>query len=205
MAGKYVYVKAKPKNTVQQAGHWSEKKKNEALTLHVACGNMLQVARETGVPYRTIQEWAKSQWWKDRVKDIQNEEYDRLDSRLSKALDKALDSVMDRIESGETMYDPKTGKLRKVPAKLRDLNTAMSTLLDKRQLIRKQPTKIVEQTSTAAQLQNLAQQFASFVSGQKPKEDIKDIVDEFILGENVVQADDGSYHLDLSNNAKETT
>mgnify|MGYP000391431456 FL=1 len=192
--GRMVYVKATRKVKATEPGHWAEKKKHEALAFYVANGSLTETSRHCAVPYETLKKWKQSDWWRDRVRDIQNEDYDKLDARLSKALDKALDEVMDRLENGEVMYDPKTGDLRKVPAKLRDLNTAFTTLMDKRQLIRKQPTKIVEQTNTAAQLQNLAEQFAKFVTG-KSVETVKEIQEDFIEGDNVVQNDDGSWEI----------
>lgn len=193
-AGRMVYVRA-TKKTKPGSGHWAESKKIEALTFWMANGSVTETARQCNIPYETVKSWKESDWWKDRVKQIQNEDYDKLDTKLTKAIDKALDNLMDRIEHGESMYDPKTGKVRKMPAKLRDLNVAFNTIMDKRQLIRKQPTKIVEQQSTAAQLQNLANQFAAFVSGKKPTESIKDITQDFIEGENVLQAEDGTYHM----------
>ena len=173
MAGKYVYVKAPKRNDISQSesrGWWSEKKKNEALAFYVANGSITETSREVQVPVPTLNKWKASDWWKDRIRDIQNEEYDKLDVKLSKALDKALDQVVNRIEHGDHIYDPRTGAIRQIPAKLRDVNNAFNSIMTNRQLIRKQPTKIVEQQSTAAQLTNLAAQFAAFVSG-KPEED----------------------------------
>lgn len=109
-------------------------------------------------------------WWKDKIQEIQKDDYDRIDTRLTKAIDKTLDEVMDRLNNGEYMFDVRTGKVKRIPAKLRDINTTFTQLLDKRQLIRKQPTKIVEQQSTAAQLQNLAEQFTKFVTGKLNEE-----------------------------------
>ena len=139
MAGSWRYVSAPKKTSVSQTdrGWWSEKKKLEALGIYMATGSVTMAANQSNVPFETVKSWARSDWWKDKVKEIQNEEYDKLDSKLSKVLDKALDQVMDRIENGEYMYDPKTGKTKIMPAKLRDLNTAFNSLMDKRQLIRR--------------------------------------------------------------------
>ena len=195
MAGSWRYVSAPRKTSVSQTdrGWWSEKKKLEALGIYMATGSVTMAANQSNVPFETVKSWARSDWWKDKVKEIQNEEYDKLDSKLSKALDKALDQVMDRIENGEYMYDPKTGKTKIMPAKLRDLNNAFNSLMDKRQLIRKQPTKIVEQTTTAAQLQDVAKQFAEFVTGKVKQEKFNDLVDNVIEGETVEQNEDGTY------------
>ena len=78
-----------------------------------------------------------------------------------------------------------------MPAKLRDLNFAFNTLLDKRQLLRNKPTKIVEQHSTAVQLQNLADSFAKFVN--KTVTELP--TEHYIEGDTVVQNDDGIYEL----------
>ena len=196
MGGSWRYVSAPKKTSVSQTdrGWWSEKKKKlEALGIYMATGSVTMAANQSNVPFETVKSWARSDWWKDKVKEIQNEEYDKLDSKLSKVLDKALDQVMDRIENGEYMYDPKTGKTKIMPAKLRDLNTAFNSLMDKRQLIRRQPTKIVEQTTTAAQLQDVAKQFAEFVTGKVKQEKFNDLVENVIEGETVEQNEDGTY------------
>ena len=197
MPGKYVYVKAPKRNDISQTdrGNWSEKKKNEALAFFVANGSITETSRAVQVPVSTLNKWKASDWWKDRIRDIQNEEYDKLDVKLSKALDKALDQVVNRIEHGDHIYDPRTGAIRQIPAKLRDVNNAFNSIMTNRQLIRKQPTKIVEQQSTAAQLSNLAAQFAAFVSGKPVQDNLKDVTLEFIEGETVEQDEDGTYRV----------
>lgn len=195
MAGSWRYVKAPKRNDMSQTdrGNWSEKKKLEVLGIYMATGSLTLAASQANVPFETAKSWKSKDWWKEKVKEIQSEEYDKLDSKLSKALDKALDQVMDRIDNGEYMYDPKTGKTKLMPAKLRDLNTAFNSLMDKRQLIRKQPTKIVEQATTAAALQNLADQFSQFVTGKVKEERFNELVAEVIDGDTVEQQADGTY------------
>lgn len=190
--GKLVYVKAPQKKKYGEPGQWAQSKKYEVLTNFAASGNMRQTALQAGVPWDTCKQWQKQEWFIKGLEDIRNEDYGRLDAKLSKALDKALDNVLDRIENGESMYDPTTGKLKKVPAKLRDLNTSFNSLMDKRQLIRKQPTKIVEQQTTADQLQNLASEFAKFVTGKIKEERLDELINP-IEGETVELQPDGTY------------
>lgn len=196
--GKFVYVRSPQRTNASQSKedrpHWAKKVKDKAILLYLSSGNLSDVGRELGVPYYTLKDWKESQWWKDKVKEYQAAEYDRIDAKLSKALDVALDGVVDRMEHGENMYDPKTGKLIKVPAKLRDLNTSFNSIMTNRQLIRKQPTKIVEQNSTANQLQNLADEFRKFVTGKEKEEPLEKLV-EAIEGDTVLQAEDGTYYI----------
>jgi len=186
--GKYVYVKNN-KTKAGELGHWKDTKKLEVVATWLATGNLAETARITMVPVRTIEKWRVSDWWKQQVNNIQSEEDQKLDAKSSKVIERALDHLMDRIENGEFIYDQKTGQVIRTPAKLRDLNTAFNTLLDKRQLLRNKPTKIVEQQQTATQLQNLAEQFAKFVKNTAPKEV------EYIEGETVVQNEDGVWEV----------
>lgn len=191
MPGSWKYVKAPKRTELSQVdrGWWSEKKKMEAVTTYIGLGSPTLTAQQIGVPFETLRSWMKTDWWKEKIREIQNEDYDKLDNKLSKALDKAIDVINDRIESGDYVVDPKTGKVRQVPVKLRDVNIAFNTLLDKRQLIRKQPTKIVEQATTADMLQDLAKKFEAFTTGQlKNKEK-----PELIEGETVLQDADGTW------------
>lgn len=187
MAG-WKYIKLN-KTKAGQPGQWKESKRIEAVTTYLSTGSFTEVSRLLGIPIDTLHTWKKTEWWADLVKTIRAEEEHGLDTKLSKAVDKALDNLMDRIENGDYVYDQKTGGVKRVPAKLRDLNTAFNNVLDKRQLIRKQPTKIVEQQSTAHQLKNLAESFAKFVN--KKVDELPDT--HLIDGDTVEQNEDGTY------------
>lgn len=186
--GKLVYVKNN-KTKAGQLGHWKEAKKIEAVTTYLSIGNLAETGRLLEIPYKTLEGWRYSDWWKELTAKIQAEGDQELDAKTSKIVDKALDQIMDRLENGDHIYDQKTGRIRRAPVKLRELNATFNTLLDKRQLLRNKPTKIVEQQNTATQLQNLANEFAKFVQKtvtQKPEM-------PFIEGDTVIQQEDGSY------------
>lgn len=185
-----MYVKNN-KTKAGQLGHWKEAKKIEAVTTYLSIGNLAETGRLLEIPYKTLEGWRYSDWWKELTAKIQAEGDQELDAKTSKIVDKALDQIMDRLENGDHIYDQKTGRIRRAPVKLRELNATFNTLLDKRQLLRNKPTKIVEQQNTATQLQNLANEFAKFVQKtvtQKPEM-------PFIEGDTVIQNEDGTYEL----------
>lgn len=195
MAWRRVYVKEKSnKMSVHDTGNWSEKKKAEALQYWIACGNLKKTSAKTQIPYETLKKWKQQDWWLNGVKDAQTEEYTVLDTQLSKGIDKSLTELMKRMKEGDSVYDPKTGTIKQVPVKMRDLNTTFHNLLEKQMLIRKQPTKIVHQDTTANQLKNLAEEFAKFVTGIEKKDKLED-VSILVEGEDVVQNEDGTYVL----------
>lgn len=190
-----VYVR-KPLKTelTEHGGHWAEEKKQSVLKYYLSCGNLRKTSRECLVPISTLEQWKQQDWWKDGIKELREGNLTQLDHKLTESLDLALEGVIDRIKKGETIVDPKTGRKRQVPAKLRDLNVAFNTLLDKRQLIRKEPTRIVEQHSTAQQLALLAKQFEEFVTNKKTTDKLQDMT-TFIEGESVIQAEDGTWEV----------
>jgi len=186
--GRYVYVKNN-KTKAGELGHWKESKRIEAITTYLSTGNLTETGRMTGVPLKTLEQWKKSDWWKEMEKRIRSDEDQQMDAKLTKIIDRTLEKLVDSIENGEHIYDQRTGQVKRMPAKMRDLNNAFNTILDKRQLIRKQPTKIIEQTTTAVQLQNLAESFAKFVQKTIAEPEAM----HYIEGDTVIQQEDGTY------------
>lgn len=96
-------------------------------------------------------------------------------------MDKALDAVVDRIENGEYMYDPRTGDIRRVPAKMRDLQKVATDSIDRKLLLTKasKDKQEAKQQITADHLVMLAREFAKFATGKVPDEakDVTSVVD----------------------------
>lgn len=186
-----VYVKEN-KTKPYQPGHWSEKKKLEAVTTYLATGNYSETSVLVNVPRPTIIAWSQSDWWASTIENIRSGEGQLTDNKMSKIIDKALDMLMDHINDGDYIYDGQRGKLVKVPMKAADMNKVASTLFDKRQLIRNKPTTIKSSAEdTEARLLKLAQEFSKFVGKKK---EFEEVVNEYIEGETVVQGEDGTYY-----------
>jgi len=153
-------------------GFWPEKKKIEVVTTYLALGKVPLVEGITGVPRATIRIWKIQPWWKELENDIRREETQELDAKLSKIVNKSLDVVADRLENGDFILNSKTGKISRVPTRIRDAVQTATSLLDKRQLIRKNPEeKTQHQQQFEDRLLKLAEQFATFALGKKPNEE----------------------------------
>lgn len=181
--GRLVYIRNKktkpwdPKTQTGERGTWPEKKRIEALTTFLATGSQAHTAAITGIPEPTIATWRKQEWWQERMKDIKDSETIALDKRLSKVMDKALDAVLDRVENGEYMYDPRTGEIRRVPAKLRDVQKVAGDMIDKKQLMAKIAAgkEETKKQVTADHLILLAKEFAKFANGGKAPSEAMDV------------------------------
>lgn len=190
--GKSVYVRTK-KLSPKTPGYWHESKKIEAVTTYLALGNLSQTSITCRIPYDTLKDWKSSEWWEKMVADIQNDENQHTDNKLTRSIDKALEAVMDRIENGDFQYDPKKGELIRVPVKLRDVQKVTTEFLNKRQLIRKLPTKITQDSSeVSARLLKLAESFAQFANDKqrekviehanRPYDEVEDVEDAIYVG-----------------------
>ena len=181
--GRYVYVRNK-KNLPHEPGIWDKKKQMAACTTYLATGSIAETSRIINVPYRTVQEWTYSDWWKQLMTEIQSGENQKTDNKMSRVIEKTLDMLVSRIEEGDYQYDQKTGRLVKIPLKARDLERITSGLFDKRQLILKQPTNIKQDDlNQADRLLKLAEQFAKFSGTSRIEKELEVIKEEFIEGE----------------------
>lgn len=157
---------------------WSEAKKIEAVTTWLALGNIPLVEGVTGVPRATLRQWKVQPWWKDLVSEIQTEDDQQLDGKLSKVVERSLDAVMERIEGGEFHIDSRTGQVKRVPVKLRDVHRVMVDVIDKRNLIRGKPTSRTEKVEGDI-LVKLATQFALWAQSNLKKETV---VEGYVVG-----------------------
>ena len=185
--GRLVYIRNKktkpydPKTGTGDRGTWPEKKRMEVLTTFLATGSQAHTAAITGIPEQTIRTWRKQEWWTDRIKEIKEGDNLQLDAKLTKVMDKALDAVVDRIENGEYMYDPRTGEIKRIPAKLRDVQKVAGDMIDKKTLLAKVQKGKEEQKQaiTADHLLMLAREFSKFATGKEHKDvdDVKTVVE----------------------------
>lgn len=180
--GYRVYVRNK-KTKPNQPGWWPDSKKIEVVTTYLSTGSVGITESLTNVPRATINTWRRQPWWKEQVEEIQNQEYVELDKKLTKVMEKALDAVADRLENGEYIYDDKTGKIKRVPAKLRDTHRVLSDMIDKKKLIQKTNKPEKREEVTMDHLVKLAEAFASFTGKKIPEKDISVIEGEVINDE----------------------
>ncbi|HNU62663.1 MAG TPA: hypothetical protein PKL04_10740 [Methanofastidiosum sp.] len=174
--GGWVYVKTKKKGA-GSPGQWPESKKIELVTTFLATGSFRLACSICKVPLATANQWKRTEWFKEMVASIQAEENTQLDAKLSKIVDKSLDVVMNRLEEGDFILDSKTGTIKRVPVKMRDAKSVMTDLFDKRQLIRKQPTKITEAQTVDKRLEMLAQRFEKFAGSGSTQRELPNTMD----------------------------
>lgn len=142
---------------------WPVEKKIEAVTTHLALGNLRQVAAVTGVSYGMIKQWRSMPWWKDLEAEIIASRRVTQANKLSKIVDKSLDVIDDRLENGDFIYNNKSGKVIRKPVNLKDATSAANALMQRAAIIEKlNRDEVIADTAVSIhdQLKNLAEQFA---------------------------------------------
>lgn len=160
------YVQTHTEKEVQNYKWWDADTRVRAVALYQIYGNMNKVADILGMPSGTLRRWKSEDWWEDVTKKIRAEKNEEIDAKMTKIIEKAFETVENRLENGDTIID-KTGDERLVPIKLRDAVYTADKLIDKRNLLRGEPTRITENQNVTNRLEQLKEQFKRFVNAKE--------------------------------------
>jgi hypothetical protein len=116
---------------------YSDKQKEEAITLYLALGNMAEVSRVTGIQANRLRLWKKEDWWKERSAELQSSESIQVSKRIKKIVDTSLDVMEDRLTEGNYQYDQRQGKLVRVPVNAKEAGDLFAKSLDRKVILDK--------------------------------------------------------------------
>lgn len=157
---------------------WSEEKKYEVVLHYFVKGNnnSKAAARATGVPADTIRGWTKTQWWAEMMREVRARHADRLDGKFTYLLDKLSAELVDRIDNGEEVLHQKTGEMLRKKMSARDVTFALDRIIERRALLRGDPTSRASTVSSEKQLENLQKKLEE--AGAKRRKEIAKQVEE---------------------------
>jgi len=135
----------------QPGSQYSNDQRMAAIADFAVTGNITKTADMNNIPRRTIGNWIKSEWGVELLAGIRHEKGEELDANLTKLIDSAYEQAQDRIENGDYRVT-KDGKLFRVPMGGYQLVISGSTIYDKRQLHRNQPTSIQGDSESISKL-----------------------------------------------------
>jgi hypothetical protein len=145
-------------------------------------------AEESGIQYAYLRALTQTQWWKDSVKEIRQEEDDVLDQDLSGLINTGVGIVKDRLKNGDWMWNSKENKFIRKALKATDALKVTTTLLDQRNVMRGKPTRITENVNVSDRLNKLAMEFEKFNQSRTIRADV-----------HVVEVEDIKYNEELEN------
>ncbi len=137
--------------------------------LYVTEGNMKKVSSMTEIPYVTLDSWKRTNWWPEALKFCHKRKDQELEQKFSKVIHDTVNEIHDRVINGDWKLDKSGDKIR-IPISGRDLSTIISTIHDKRQLLRGEATSlVVQKDSQTDKLRALEQKFQEFSNHLKSK------------------------------------
>jgi len=135
---------------------WGIKERMAAAVAYLITGNSLDASKVCGIPDKTIRDWTREAWWADFIGEARKEKNDELDACFTTIIHKAVGEVKDRIESGDEVLDPKTGEKHRRKVSARDATLVTAVLVDKRAILRGEPTRISKSINEKDRLKDLA-------------------------------------------------
>jgi hypothetical protein len=141
--------------------------KIDACTMYCVYGDVDEVSRLTKVPVKYIRQWKEEPWWSEIQKKVFVEQNEKLGSRISSVLDKSLGEIEERLTNGDYLWDVRKSKLVRKPIDTKVLSNLFNNLVNRRQLIRGEPTSITNKIGVDDRLKFLAEQFEKFASAKE--------------------------------------
>lgn len=142
---------------------YGPKEKLRAAMAYLITGNSVDASKVCGIPDKTIRDWTRETWWADFIADARKEKNDELDAAFTDILHKAIGQVKDRIEHGDEIVDAKTGTKNRRKVSARDATLVTAVLVDKRAILRGEPTRISKTISEKDRLKELAKDLEDVV------------------------------------------
>lgn len=165
---------------------WHNDVRMEAITNYLATGNITLTSQLCGVPRDTLKTWMKSPWWYEAIEDIHNGENVELSKKSKDIIQKTLTALEDRVQNGNYVMDGKTKKIKRVPVNAKELGDIASKIIDRRQLLNKEPTRYTESTSDKMRMNEKLNQLAkAFISFTKAGGAEKQIIEGEIIPEQI--------------------
>ena len=125
----------KTKNT-----KWDKDDIIKACRAYILGGTFKAAERATKIPYATISNWARKDWWPVLIEEVNYLFNIEREGQLSRVADRAWEETMDRLDNGDTVVIK--GELVRKPVSARDAALVAAIATDKLALMRGDPTKI---------------------------------------------------------------
>ncbi len=153
----------------KQGSKYSDEDRRQVVIEYFITGSMTKVAKSTGIPRRTLNDWKNTDWWDELAATVRHEKNEELDASLTKLIDSSFEQAQDRVENGDFRVG-KDGKLIRVPMGGRDLVMSGAIVYDKQRLHRSQPTSISSKSDSLEYYVKLFQDIAAQVDERQTKQ-----------------------------------
>jgi hypothetical protein len=172
-------------------------------------GNARLVSELTGVPYQTILDWRKTEWWIELMDELKQIKRSKTGAKLAEIIEVGTDLIMDRLKHGDIVLNNKTGELQRKQVSLRDAAQAVNNLITRQIQMEELAEKLVHRKESIQEtLKLLSKEFAKF-SKEQAKAQAQDVPFKEIVyavhdeRETGLQEGSGEVHFEASGEEEE--
>jgi hypothetical protein len=131
---------------------YSAVEKLSACMGYACTGQIKQASDLTGIPYEAIRSWKRSaEWWDEAVAWCRREKQDELDGLFTEIIDLSMSEIKERLQKGDKFLNEDGQECRK-PISIKELAVISGIAFDKRQLVRGDPNRIVDNRKSTEEL-----------------------------------------------------
>lgn len=146
---------------VKNGDDWTWETKVAVATALIDLGNRRLVAELSTVPYDTIRDWQKTDWWVTLQQEIKASRRAELNNKVTSIAEKALIALEDRLVNGDYILNNKTGEIVRKPVGAKEANSiAQNLLTQKIKMEEQEQTAVAIQESVPEMLKMIANEFA---------------------------------------------
>lgn len=129
--------------STEERGAYSWQQKMDVVARYMLLGNMRVVSEVTKIPYDTLADWKRSDWWPEMVDQIRRQKKQKTADGLSKIIENGVDILADRLQNGDFVLNQKTGEIIRKPVAVKDAQTIVNQLIQRQNELE----KIVDKTA----------------------------------------------------------
>jgi len=139
---------------------YSLDKKLEVVSLFMLLGNMRVVSEQMNIPYDTLCEWKRSDWWPELVEQVRKQRKNKTNKAVTALIEQSLEVMEDRLQNGDFIVNQKTGEIIRKPVGIKEATTIATTLLQRQIQLEELEQKLEHREESAQEVLSLiAKQF----------------------------------------------
>ena len=158
-----------PRKKKRRNTFYTDEEKRQAAIEYQVTGLYTKTAENLGIPYYTLQEWAKHDWWHELRESVRRETDDRIEAELAEVVALAHGRIKESLIDGdEKVAVNSKGEITRYKVKPtgKEAATIAGIAFDKRRLTLNMPTAI---RSDSAKMTDLAEQFRQLADSFEEK------------------------------------
>ena len=116
---------------------YTDQQRREAVLCYLLHGNWRTVSEASGIPQRTLNDWALQPWFGTLLAEVRAEKGSELEGAFTRVIHEATAQLLDRLTNGDPVMV--AGQVKRKPVSARDLAMVAAITYDKRALARNLP------------------------------------------------------------------